>query len=100
MTPIEHLNSLAAHGAQIGCSTITRSSDGNWIDTVFKAMPDEKFYLAQLDFLNNHPWIRALTFDLYLPDVDEVLALAIWKDGHIDSGSKEAVLFSSFVQQF
>ena len=83
MTNLEHLNTLAAHGAQItysdGCGQPIR------IDL------SEDFYTEHLAWLRNQPAVTALTFDLYLPGIDGEFALTIWEDGHIDSGSKESM---------
>ena len=34
---------------------------------------------------------NAITYDLFLPDIDEPMMIAIWKDGHIDSGSVKSI---------
>lgn len=34
---------------------------------------------------------NAVTYDLLLPGVDDPMMIAIWKDGHIDSGSVKGV---------
>lgn len=78
---LRHLNSLIAHGAKIGCGEVCGQP--------IRIDLDEQFYDAHLHFIRNQPAITALTFDLFLPGIDEAFALTIWEDGHIDSGSKE-----------
>ena len=34
---------------------------------------------------------NAATYDLVLPGIDSELWLAIWKDGHVDSGSPKSI---------
>ena len=34
---------------------------------------------------------NAATYDLVLPGIDSELWLAIWKDGHADSGSPQSI---------
>ena len=34
---------------------------------------------------------NAVTYDLKIPEADEMLMLAIWADGHVDSGSVTAI---------
>ena len=35
---------------------------------------------------------NAISYNLRLPDVDEILSIACWADGHVDVGSEDAVL--------
>ena len=35
---------------------------------------------------------NAVTYDLLLPGIDDPMMIAIWRDGHIDSGSVKGVL--------
>lgn len=84
MSNLDHLNSLIAHGAQIICG---KDRFGEPLKTPL----DKRFYNEYVWFMENRPLIRALTFELCLPGIDEDLALTIWADGHIDSGSKESV---------
>ena len=34
---------------------------------------------------------NAITYGLILPGIDEPMMLAIWRDGHVDSGSAESI---------
>ena len=34
---------------------------------------------------------NAIIYDLFLPDIDEPMMIAIWRDGHIDSGSVKGI---------
>ena len=83
MTNLDHLHSLIAHGAQIGYAGPTGQT--------IKVSLDESFYTEHLAWIVSQPAITALTFDLYLPGIEEDLALTIWADGHIDSGSKNTM---------
>ena len=83
MTNLDHLNSLIAHGAQIGYEGPTGQT--------IKVSLDESFYTEHLGWIRNQPAVTALTFDLFLPGIDGDFALTIWRDGHIDSGSKESM---------
>ena len=34
---------------------------------------------------------KAITYELFLPQIDEPMMLAVWKDGHVDSGSVRGI---------
>lgn len=78
MTSLDHLNSLIAHGATLG--------EGP------HGLPlTEQFYQDELSWMHGYPAVTAVTYDIWIPGIDKTMALAIWADGHIDSGSPENV---------
>ena len=80
LTPEErHINSLSNNGARI------------------KA-PDGTTELVSMDFCRRaveaciKGGCNAITYELELPGIDGEFMIAIWKDGHVDSGSAERIL--------
>lgn len=73
-----HLESLRSHGAQV------IGPDGNRTEL-------NSFFVGNVinDCIRMN--CNAMTFDLFLPDIDEPLAVCIWRDGHIDSGSMKSI---------
>ena len=73
-----HLESLRLHGAQV-------------------LGPDGKRTDLTSSFVENaigeciRSGCTAITFDLFLPEIDEPLMLAVWRGGHIDSGSVRSI---------
>ncbi len=74
----QHLESLRRHGAQV------IGPDG-------KRTELNSFFVGNV--VNNciRMGCNAITYDLFLPDIDEPLMIAIWRDGHIDSGSAKSI---------
>ena len=75
LTPEQrHVEILRKHGAQI-------------------LGPDGSHTELNLSFVENaisecvRSGCNAITYDLYLPDIDEPMMIAIWRNGHVDSGS-------------
>lgn len=73
-----HIESLRTHGAEVIGPDGNRT--GLTIAFAEKAMND---------------CIRmgctAITYELFLPQIDEPMMLAVWKDGHVDSGSVRGI---------
>ena len=69
-----HLESLRSHGAQV------LGPDG-------KRTELNSFFVGNVVNECIRQNCTAMTFDLFLPDIDEPMMIAIWRDGHIDSGS-------------
>ena len=73
-----HLETLRRHGAQV-------------------LGPDGKRTELNSFFVGNdvNDCIRmncnAITYDLFLPGIEEPMMVAIWRDGHIDSGSVKSI---------
>ena len=79
MTNLDRINRLAAHGAKI-------VAEGISLDLT------EDFYYEAIDACKRG-MCNAITYNLAMPDIDELLMLAISKDGHVDSGSRESVMY-------
>ena len=75
---MNHIESLSRHGAQI------RMPDGT-----LKSLTPE-FYEAAV-YECQEKGYRAATYDLVLPGISDTLWLAIWNDGHVDSGSPQSI---------
>ena len=79
MTPDQrHLETLRRHGAQV------LGSDG-------KRTELNSFLVGNVVNDCIRMGCNAITYDLFLPDIEEPMMIAIWKDGHIDSGSVEGI---------
>ena len=79
MTNLDHINSLKRHGAQL-----RNQEDGSLIPLT------EDFYRKAVETCRTGG-CNAITYELVLPDIDSELWLAIWKDGHVDSGSPKGI---------
>ncbi len=79
MTDLDHINSLINHGAQL-----LNSETGSLIPLT------ESFYRKAVEACRKGR-CNAITYNLVLPGIDSELLLAIWTDGHVDSGSAESV---------
>ena len=84
MTNLEHINSLRNHGAQIKAG-----------DTLVELTT--AFYEKAVAGCREGGY-NAVTYDLVLPGIEDPMMLAVWKDGHVDSGSvkKIAVCLEGF----
>ncbi|MBQ9685413.1 MAG: hypothetical protein IJV41_02540 [Oscillospiraceae bacterium] len=69
-----HLDTLIRHGAAL------KAHDGS-----SQSLTEAFCEKAAADCIKDG--YNAITFDLLLPGIDEPMMLAVWKDGHIDSGS-------------
>ena len=78
MTNLERINRLAAHGAKI-------VAEGVSIDLT------ETFYKEAVEVCRKGR-CNAISYNLAMPDIDEMLMICIWKDGHVDTGSRESVM--------
>ena len=78
MTNLDHIQSLVRHGAQL------RGEDGSLTPLT------EAFYHNAVEACHTGGY-NAATYDLVLPGIDSELWLAIWKDGHADSGSPKSI---------
>ena len=74
-----HINTLIAHGAML-----RSQDDGSCIPLTLE------FYRSAVASCKRMNCL-AMTFSLSLPGIDEDLELAVWKDGHVDSGSPEGI---------
>ena len=78
MTNLDHIQSLIHHGAQL------RGEGGTLMPLT------ETFYHKAVEGCHTGGY-NAATYDLALPGIDSELWLAIWKDGHVDSGSPKSI---------
>ena len=79
MTPDQrHLETLRSHGAQV------TGPDGNRTEL------DSSFVESAVNSCIRMN-CNAVTYDLFLPGIDEPMMIAIWRDGHIDSGSVRSI---------
>ena len=98
MTNLDHILSLTRHGAKL-----RNQEDGSLMplteDFYHHAVNQEDGSLMPLteDFYHhaveacNKDGYNAATYELVMPDIDSELWLAIWKDGHVDSGSPKGI---------
>ena len=79
MSDLDHINSLISHGAmlrdQVDWSTVPLTVD---------------FYNEAVQHCKTDG-CETIVFGLVLPGIEPDLELAIWKDGHVDSGSPERI---------
>lgn len=73
-----HLESLRKHGAQV-------------IGPEGKRTELNSFFVGNVVNDCIRMGCNAITYDLFLPDIDEPLMIAIWRDGHIDSGNAKSI---------
>ena len=73
-----HLESLRRHGAQV------TGPDG-------KRTELNSFFVGNVVNDCIRMGCNAITYNLFLPGIDEPMMIAIWKDGHIDSGSVKSI---------
>lgn len=79
MTNLDHILSLINHGAQL------RNPDSGSLIPLTEA-----FYIEAVEACHRGGY-NAATYDLVLPGICDELLLAIWKDGHVDSGSARSI---------
>ena len=79
MTNLDHILSLIRHGAQL-----RNPDDGSLIPLT------EDFYHKAVEACHSGGY-NAATYELVLPGIQSELWLAIWKDGHADSGSPKNI---------
>ena len=77
MTNLEHIANLSAHGARIiterGTVELTEAFYEEAVDSCIRG------------------GANAICYDLLLPGIEEPMALAVHRDGHVDSGSAQSV---------
>ena len=72
-----HIETLRQHGARI------KTPDGS-------VELNSYFYYNAIDRCIADG-LNAIAYDMILPDIDEPMMIAIWKDGHVDSGSVKGI---------
>ena len=73
-----HLESLRTHGAKI------RRADGSLQEL-------NSFFVGNAVNDCIRMGAQAITYEMVLPDIDEPMAVCVWANGHIDSGSVESI---------
>ena len=77
MTSTGHIKTLANHGACI------KAGD--------QRIPlTEDFYRKAMDACIAGG-CNAITYELELPGIDDEMAICVWRDGHVDSGSMRSI---------
>lgn len=74
MTNLEHIKRLAGHGAHLANGTILT----------------EEFYENAIRQCIQGGY-NAITYELVLPGIEDEMAICIWADGHVDSGSMRTI---------
>ena len=73
----DHVEQLGRHGAYVLTAAGKRSLSGSFYDSVIRFC--EKY------------GINCLGYDMKIPETDEPLMIAIWRNGHVDSGNAESI---------
>ena len=73
----DHVEQLGRHGAYVMTSAGKRSLSGSFYDSVIRLC--EKYD------------INCLGYDMKIPETEEPMMIAIWRNGHVDSGSAEHI---------
>ena len=73
----DHVEQLGRHGAYVLTAAGRRKVCGAFYDTTVR-------------FCNDYG-INCLAYDMEIPETDEKMMIAIWRDGHVDSGSAEHI---------
>lgn len=72
-----HVEQLGRHGAYVLTTAGKRALSGAFYDIVVR------FCIAN--------GINCLGYDMKIPETDEPMMIAIWQNGHVDSGSAEQI---------
>lgn len=73
----DHVEKLGRHGAYVLTAAGKRSLSGSFYDAVIRFC-----------WKNN---INCLGYDMKIPETSDPMMIAIWKDGHVDSGSADHI---------
>ena len=73
----DHVEQLGRHGAYVMTAVGKRALSGAFYDIVIR-------------FCEKNG-INCLGYDMKIPETDEPMMLAIWRDGHVDSGSADHI---------
>ena len=76
-TALSHIGTLISHGAQV--------KDGRESTSL-----TEDFYRKAVETCRKNG-CNAIAYELTLPGIDGPMMLAVWKDGHVDSGSQKHI---------
>ena len=73
----DHVEQLGRHGAFVLTAAGKRALSGSFYDSVIR-------------FCENNG-INCLGYDMKIPETDQPMMIAIWRNGHVDSGSAENI---------
>ena len=73
----DHVENLGRHGAYVMTAAGKRALSGSFYDHVIR-------------FCEEYG-INCLGYDMKIPETDEIMMIAIWRNGHVDSGSAESI---------
>lgn len=73
----DHVEQLGRHGAYVLTAAGKRCLSGSFYDSVIRFC--EKY------------GINCLGYDMKIPETTEPMMIAIWRNGHVDSGSAEHI---------
>ena len=73
----EHVEKLGRHGVKVYTAAGPELLSGAFYDRI-------------VDFCNQYG-INCIAYDIDVPGIDDPMLLAIWKNGHVDSGSSEHI---------
>ena len=77
MTNLDHIRTLANHGACIKAGDQRIPLTGDF------------YHKAVEECITGR--CNAITYELELPDIDDEMAICVWRDGHVDSGSMRSI---------
>lgn len=72
-----HVEQLGRHGAYVMTAAGKRALSGAFYDAVIRFC--EKY------------GINCLGYDMKIPETDDPMMIAIWRNGHVDSGNAEHI---------
>ena len=78
---MEYVRKLGEHGAKV-VDTLT----GEARDV------DLNLFCDAIRFLHDEVAAISIDYDMRIPETDEKMLLRIWKNGHVDSGSHDAMM--------
>ena len=77
MTSLDHIRTLANHGACI------KAGDQHI------PLTEDVYRKAVEECITGN--CNAITYELELPGIDDEMAICVWKNGHVDSGSMRSI---------
>ena len=72
-----HVEQLGQHGAYVMTATGRERLDGAFYDRIVQFCEQYK--------------IGCMAYEMHIPETDESMQLAIWRNGHVDSGCADHI---------
>lgn len=72
-----HVEQLGRHGAYVLTAGGKERLSGAFYDSIVLFCEQYK--------------IQCISYEMYIPETDQPMSLAIWRNGHVDSGSVEHI---------